>query len=129
LQAVLEIADSSMTYRRRYFAAPRLAEVIELLLRDESNPRALAFQVHELRRQAGLLPLAPNANGMPVAERRMDSLLEVLSARLPAASHDREPDRPGRPLVEWLDSLSSELGTFSDELTGRYFSHTVPRVR
>ena len=45
LEPLLEIADSSMTYRRRYFARPQLSPVLDLLLVDETNPRALAFQL------------------------------------------------------------------------------------
>ena len=44
LEPLLEIADSSMTYRRRYFARPQLAPVLDLLLLDDTNTRAVAFQ-------------------------------------------------------------------------------------
>ena len=45
LEPLLEIADSSMTYRRRYFARPQLAPVLDLLLLDDTNTRAVAFQL------------------------------------------------------------------------------------
>ena len=45
LEALLEIADSSMTYRRRYQGSLQTAAVLDLLLADESNPRSLAFQL------------------------------------------------------------------------------------
>ena len=35
-----KIADSTMTYRRRYFARPQLAPVLDLLLLDDTNTRA-----------------------------------------------------------------------------------------
>ncbi|MBI5692436.1 MAG: circularly permuted type 2 ATP-grasp protein, partial [Verrucomicrobia bacterium] len=41
LEPALEISDSVMTHRRRYFAEPRLAGVLEVLVHDASNPRAL----------------------------------------------------------------------------------------
>jgi uncharacterized alpha-E superfamily protein len=44
LEPLLEIADSSMTYRRRYFTRPALPLVLDLLLADVTNARALAFQ-------------------------------------------------------------------------------------
>ena len=37
LEALLEVADSSITYRSRYMATLQLAPVIDLLLTDESN--------------------------------------------------------------------------------------------
>ena len=45
LEPVLEISDSLMTYRRRYFSGVQLASVLELLVMDEGNPRSLAFQL------------------------------------------------------------------------------------
>ncbi len=46
----LELADSFITYRSRYRLAPMLPLVLDLLLIDESNPRAIAFQLAELVR-------------------------------------------------------------------------------
>src|SRR5207253_10190761 len=45
LEALLEIADSSMTFRRRYLSTLQAAPVLDLLLADESNPRSLAYQL------------------------------------------------------------------------------------
>jgi hypothetical protein len=38
LEALLEIADSSMTYRSRYLSNLHLGAVVDLLLTDESSP-------------------------------------------------------------------------------------------
>ncbi len=48
LEALLEIADSSMTYRRRYMSRLQTAPVLDLLLADEDNPRSLAYQLAAL---------------------------------------------------------------------------------
>ena len=45
LDWLLELADSTGTYRSRYLVAPEWLPVLDLLVRDESNPRSLAFQV------------------------------------------------------------------------------------
>ena len=50
LPLLLELADSSMTYRSRYLMTPLLAPVLDLLLLDETNPRAVAFQLGGDRR-------------------------------------------------------------------------------
>ena len=44
LEWLLEIGDSAITYRTRYRAPPVWDTTIELLVYDEKNPRALAFQ-------------------------------------------------------------------------------------
>ena len=46
---LLRLADSIITYRARYMARPEWLPVLDLLIRDEANPRSVAFQVHGLR--------------------------------------------------------------------------------
>ena len=41
-------ADSTMTYRARYTVAPEWLPVLDLLVRDEANPRSVAFQLKGL---------------------------------------------------------------------------------
>jgi uncharacterized circularly permuted ATP-grasp superfamily protein/uncharacterized alpha-E superfamily protein len=128
LEAVLEIADSVMTYRRNYFAEPHLPGVLELLLREDSNPRALAFQIDVLRDHASAL-LIDSKTGSPVSEQeRMACMTKTLaSADLNglAASHTQGKEKP---LLDLLASLDTDLSALSEDVTNRYFSHTVPRV-
>ncbi|MEO8494496.1 MAG: circularly permuted type 2 ATP-grasp protein [Planctomycetota bacterium] len=56
LEAVLEVADSIMTYRGRYLAGVNLAPVIDLLLTDETNPRSLVFQLEAIADHVENLP-------------------------------------------------------------------------
>ena len=48
LDWLLDLADSSVTYRSRYLAAPEWLPVLDMIVRDESNPRSLAFQAKGL---------------------------------------------------------------------------------
>ena len=50
LDWLLDLADSIVTYRSRYLAAPEWLPVLDLLVRDDANPRSLAFQVKGLAR-------------------------------------------------------------------------------
>jgi uncharacterized circularly permuted ATP-grasp superfamily protein/uncharacterized alpha-E superfamily protein len=128
LEAVLEIADSVMTYRRRYFAEARLAGVLELLLRDESNPRALAFQLNVLREHTRELPGDSNTPGPRGEHPRIRALADALRAAAPDDLAGESAGGASGPLLELLGLCATEFGAFSDELTSRYFSHTVPRV-
>ena len=56
LEAVLEIADSGMTYRRRYLATLQAAPVVDLLLTDETNPRSVLYQLRALIGHIEALP-------------------------------------------------------------------------
>src|SRR5204863_2032268 len=59
LEAILEICDSSMTYRSRYRFTLQLAPVLDLMLIDDSNPRAVGFQLNALSEHVALLPELP----------------------------------------------------------------------
>ena len=121
LEPVLEIADSAMTYRRRHFAEIRVEGVLDLLLHDESNPRSLAFQVNVLRQHARELPGDPISPAPAAEPIGLATLASTLQHTAGAAGR-------GNVSPEWFDELSGALNAFSDEVTGRYFSHTTPRV-
>jgi uncharacterized alpha-E superfamily protein len=46
---LLELADSSVTYRARYATQPEWGSLLELLLFDQENPRSLMFQMQGVR--------------------------------------------------------------------------------
>ena len=56
LEAVLDIGDSSLTYRRRYMTHLETHAVADLLLADETNPRSVAFQLALIDQHLGALP-------------------------------------------------------------------------
>ncbi len=64
LEAVLEIADSLMTYRSRYFANLQLAGLLDLLVTDESNPRSLAYQLVALEHHVQRTPPQRSSAGI-----------------------------------------------------------------
>jgi uncharacterized alpha-E superfamily protein len=56
LEAVLEVCDSSISYRRRYLTRIEAHALCDLLVADESNPRSLAYQVVEILGHLNALP-------------------------------------------------------------------------
>lgn len=127
LEPVLEIADSVMTYRRRYFTAPQMAGVLDLLLRDESNPRSLLFQVNVLADHAAAL-MDSKTGTSHLDQQRIQSLASSLRSVVlddlavpPVAGADQ-------PLARSLTTWTAELAGLSDEVTNRFFSHSVPRM-
>jgi uncharacterized circularly permuted ATP-grasp superfamily protein/uncharacterized alpha-E superfamily protein len=126
LEAVLEIADSLMTYRRRYLGTLQVAPVIDLLLADESNPRSVAFQLVALAEGVARLPRDPGQAVRPPEERL--SLAALTAVRLAEVVPLAVPDSAGgRPLLAGLLSrLEADLPELSDALTLRYLSHLQP---
>ena len=65
LEALLEVADSSMTYRYRYLTTLQLAPVLDLLLADETNPRSVGFQLSALSRPRAAVARAKEVGSDP----------------------------------------------------------------
>ncbi len=120
LEGLLEIADSSMTYRRRYMAALQVAPVLDLLLADAGNPRAVAFQLERLAEHLHELPPTEISAGLPlhwaIESLQAADLHEI--ARVDAAGR-----RPA--LEQLLLALSRTLAAISDAISQGYMSHTV----
>jgi len=126
LEALLEIADSLMTYRRRYLHRLAPAPVIDLLLADETNPRSVAFQLSSLAEQVELLPRNAAFAGRTSEQRIV--LAGLTGLRLADINQLAEADASGnRPrLEELLGQLARDLPALSDAITHSYLSHLQP---
>jgi uncharacterized alpha-E superfamily protein len=125
LEPILEIADSVMTYRRRYFAQPQWAPTLDLLLADESNPRSLAFQINALADHVANLPHEGGGWRNHIQIETITDLLghadfsALVEAQL-AGRHDA--------LSQLLMRCTVELQSLSDVLTHQYFTHAAAQV-
>ena len=107
LDALLDVADSSMTYRRRYLGAALAAPVLDLLLVDETNPRGSSSSSASSRSTSAICR-APRPRPSRSAEERLaaGALARVRLAdveRLAVVAPDgtrararRAPREPGR---------------------------------
>jgi uncharacterized circularly permuted ATP-grasp superfamily protein/uncharacterized alpha-E superfamily protein len=123
LEALLEIADSSMTFRRRYLSSLEAAPVLDLLLADESNPRSLAYQLVCLNDDVNHLPREAAHAGRGPEQRLALALLTAVQLadidRLAAVS-----SKSTRPhLQELLARLEADLPVLSDHITHHFLSH------
>jgi len=129
LDWLLEAANSIVTFRARYRRAPELLPVLHLVVFDESNPHAVAFQLREL---AISLAAAAGELGHDVP----GDVLGPLAARLQGVSLVGFEPEEG----ELLERSCAELGTLladtqraafalSDELQRRFFSHAGTQAR
>ena len=124
LEMLLEVADSSMTYRSRYFTELQAAPVLDLLMSDEANPRSLAFQLQDLFEHCRYLSDRPSGTGWPFLKQRRleEAASSLLSADVgilcqPDASNFREQ------LDHELAGTGAALPALSDAITHVYFSH------
>jgi len=122
LDALLEVADSSMTYRRRYLSNLRPEGVIDLLVLDESNPRSLATQLAALEDDVAHLPRSSARAGRAAEQRfALAAISTVRMAEADRLSVVEEGTRPG--LRDLLEEVGSILPTLSDAITQQFLSH------
>jgi uncharacterized circularly permuted ATP-grasp superfamily protein/uncharacterized alpha-E superfamily protein len=126
LEALLEIADSSMTYRNRYQLTPRLAPVLDLLMTDETNPRSVGFQLVALADHAEHLPRDQSEPMLNAEQRTMLAVLTGL--RLADINALTTTDREGyrQNLDRLLTRLAQQLRSLSDGITHKYLVHAGP---
>ncbi len=117
LELLLDVADSAITYRSRYFTTIQAAPVLDLLMNDETNPRSLAFQIRDLTEHCRALANMPSGAGWPYYQQRQ---VEVSAAEL---FHSNVEDRTH--LDSLLSRLASAIPALSDMLTNTYFSHAL----
>ena len=128
LTPLLEICDSSMTYRRLHFARPRLVPVVDLLLLNDANPRSVAYQIEALNSHSQQLPVDPQS-GHAGREKRMAADLRGTLAALDLDSFAQRESAAFSEVPAFCTGLLAETETFSDLLTEHYFSHAARRVR
>jgi uncharacterized alpha-E superfamily protein len=118
LDWLLELGDSTITYRSRYLVAPEWLPVLDLLVRDDTNPRSVAFQVKGLSEYIAKLEVTHG--------RFASDVLAPAQALLRALDPiDLHPDSTA--LAACLDRLHAAAGAVSDELSLKFFSHAVSR--
>jgi uncharacterized circularly permuted ATP-grasp superfamily protein/uncharacterized alpha-E superfamily protein len=131
LECLLEVADSSMTYRTRYYTTLQPLAVLDVLMADETNPRSLDFQLSHLVDLYQKLPrnLLDDLQAMRDALALLRTFdLRELKYPLPGADTYTEGADGLSRLEHFLRGLEQLLPSWSNNLSSRYFSHarTLP---
>ncbi len=127
LRVALEMCDSTITYRTRYLSAPQAGPVLDLILTDDTNPRALAFQLVATTAHLDALPRRD--------ERPFSGMEEKLAHGALAALRLQDIEALGNPdtfdatvdrLRSLVDDTQRRMLALSDALTRAFFSHVKP---
>ncbi len=118
LDWLLDFADSSVTYRSRYLAAPEWLPVLDMLVRDVANPRSLAFQAKGLSEYIAKI----EATHGRFAGESLAPAHAALRALEPADLHPES-----EVLGETLAQLQRAAFAVSDDISMKFFSHAVTR--
>jgi uncharacterized circularly permuted ATP-grasp superfamily protein/uncharacterized alpha-E superfamily protein len=127
LEWLLEIGDSAITYRTRYRAPPVWDTTVELLVYDEKNPRALAFQWRAINTL--LIEVAESLGTRP-QETLYEPISDLIALKYANFGSDRELAQASRRiLARALWDLHAAAGLLSEQLTSQHFSHVDFELR
>jgi uncharacterized alpha-E superfamily protein len=109
LDMAIEVADSSMTHRRRYAVATNRDTVVDLLGLDPLNPRAIIYQLNDLTSHINFLPGAEQNRQLSPLQRTMLQTSTSLELHTPASLDTAA-----------LGTLGFEIASLSDHLSAAY---------
>jgi uncharacterized alpha-E superfamily protein len=116
LDWLLELSDSIVTYRARYRAQPEWLPVLDLLLRDETNPRSILFQIDGI---LGTLNKIAQTHGACGAH-----LLAPLKEELLALEPGTDLNYGNAKLSDFLHRIQLASAAFSEQISVQFFSYT-----
>jgi uncharacterized alpha-E superfamily protein len=116
---VLDLFDSTITFRARFQRRLEVPALLALLVLDETNPRALACVLRRLRNELVKLPVRGGSH---------EDLLALLPHEGVGASLAElcDDETGARAVLTMLDRLADAGWRLSDEVGRRYFAHAEP---
>ncbi|WP_066682395.1 circularly permuted type 2 ATP-grasp protein [Sphingomonas sp. CCH9-E2] len=118
LSALLDLADSQISYRQRYLTGIARVPVIDLIALDPGNPRAIAFQVAAIAAHLEALPRLSD-DGLAEPQQALARELAAMVATAQAASFGRDQ----------LFAIDNKLADLSNAVARRYFLHGSEPLR
>jgi uncharacterized circularly permuted ATP-grasp superfamily protein/uncharacterized alpha-E superfamily protein len=124
LEAVLEVVDSSITFRSRYNLLPTVPAVFDLVLLDDKNPRAVLFQIKQLVKHFERLPKERGDSDGAGKTILMNALIRLERA---------DARELAGPSAKWAESgiataikeTLQALPQLSDAIAASYFAHSA----
>jgi uncharacterized alpha-E superfamily protein len=124
LEAVLVTTDSLTIYQRRYRSFIQLPMVLALLLLDETHPRSVAYQLHELSNHVNELPRMTGKNQLSEQARLLlKAYTDLRLCNISELSQLNENEGIYTALDQLLANTTDLLWRFSDVIAEAYFSH------
>ncbi len=120
LLLILELCDSTITYRTRYLNALQPAPVLDLVLCDQGNPRGLGFQLAAIH---GLLDdLTPDGIGRDMLAGAAAGLLAEVEAMVDGVLNAPNQAVAAAALAPSLREASRGLADLSGRIDRRFFA-------
>ncbi len=122
LEAVLLTSEALITFRRRHYSGSDMAQGLELLLLDSSNPRSVFYQIELLRNHLTELPTATHGAGLAAEDRYLleaSAAIQLSTLEELVAEDEAGSTRSG--LDQLLARLQHLLQETSTQISNKYF--------
>ncbi len=113
---LLELSDSTVTYRARYRAQPEWLPVLDLLLLDETNPRSIMFQLDGIIQSLNKIKRSYGDFG--------DNQLEALKEEVFLLVPDADFYCGNGHLINLLSRIQIASEMISESISVQFFSYT-----
>lgn len=123
LEAVLEVVDSSITFRSRYNLVATVPAVFDLVLLDDKNPRSVLFQINQLVKHYGKLPQgrgAQSSEDKEILAKCLARLYRADARELASANIVWAKCELSSIIQETLEAMPK----LSDAIAASYFAHS-----
>ncbi len=125
LEAVLVSTDSLTIYQRRYRSFIQLPMVLELLLLDETHPRSVAYQLHQLSIHVDALPRVKSKSRLSEEERLiLKTYTDLRLCNMSELTLANENEGIYTDLEILLSNTTDLLWRFAEVIAEAYFSHS-----
>ena len=126
LNLLLELADSSITYRTRYKAEAKLAAVLDLLLADETNPRSVIFQLRIFDDHMSTLPHEETSASLNPAQQITTRICtDIRLTDMIQVAEFNKKTKVRVKLERLLKQLDQGVHQLSNIVAHTYFSHSL----
>ncbi len=124
LEAILEVVDSSITFRSRYNLLATVPAVFDLVLLDDKNPRSVLFQINQLAKHFHHLP--QEREDSPGSGKNLLSECLARLERMDARELATKPEAwPKTELCKTIRQTLRDLPKISDTIAASYFAHST----
>ena len=123
LEMILMGNESLLTYRYRYRSTLELSAVLELLLIEEDNPRSIVYQIDQIRKHLGELPIDKNSKMLsPAGKKLLEALTLVRLCDIKALVEVQEESLARENLHQFLHQMVELLTEASTLIYDQFFS-------
>lgn len=105
-EMLIALFDSTITYRTRYQSYQDIDSLVELLIMDDTNPRAILWILKELEQEIHFLPNT---------DKEIDIYSQLIKSCMPVEG--------ALDVLSFSKRVAHAGKVLSDELSGRYFAH------